>query len=323
MMTRQAQAIAGIGAAVLLIGLAAGCTRTGTGADGEGAARDGPTAVAAGATDDLALPIDGYAYTVPETGQLLRARQILIGGCMRRFGFTYTTDPAQTDQQQQNRVKDFGRHGNKRRYGVTSVTAATRYGYHLVSAMDGTRQSLPAKQKDGGSGQSSAARQLVLSGTAPAGQQPAGQINGVKVPKGGCTGEADTKITDNKQLGEADLVAQIARDSYERSLTDPAVSAAFTAWAGCMRAKGYSYPSPRKAGSDFDIHTRTVPAAEIAAAKTDVGCKQQTRLIEVWSAFEIKFQNDQIDRHAEELKEIRTDHDARMKRVAEIIASGP
>jgi hypothetical protein len=301
-----------ITAALVLVGLAGGCAQ-----DGVKPGPGEPTVSAAG--DEVILPIDAYAFTLPEVEQVSRARQRLVVDCMLRFGFELTIDLAQSDRRAENRVKDFGRYGNKRRYGITNPQFAAQYGYHLPSVVDGTAVTPGPESKQDGS----AAEELVLSGKAPAGGQP-GAVNGKTVPPGGCLGEADSKISPSGgAIQDPELVTQISSDSYNRSLTDPQLGVAFAAWTDCMRGKGYNYPSPQEAGGDFSTDAKVVPPKELATAVADVACKQQTKLVDAWFAFEAKYQQGQLNQHAETLGTIKANRDAQLKRVADILATKP
>jgi hypothetical protein len=301
-----------ISVALVLVGLAAGC-----GQEHPKPGAGDPTASAAG--DEVILPIDAYAFTLPEVDQVSRARQRLVGDCMHRFGFEFNVDAAQADQRAANRIKDFGRYGNKRRYGITDPAFAAQYGYHLPSVVDGTALTPGPDAKQNGS----AAEELVLSGKAPEGGQ-SGAVNGKTVPPGGCLGEADAKISPSGGgIQDPELVTQISSDSYNRSLTDPGLGTAFAAWTECMRGKGYNYPSPQEAGGDFTTSAKVVPPKELATAVADVACKQQTKLVDAWFGFEVKYQQDQLNQHAETLGHIKANRDVQLKRVADILASKP
>ena len=273
---------------------------------------------------ELILPIDGYAYTQQQNGVIVLARSVLTGTCMRKFGFSYDLSSDQTTLQQavQVSVKNLGTHGNKRRYGLTDPATTQKYGYRLPSTVDGGGPS-PQPKGAGAHGlpPMTPAMNAVLIGKTESGNAPA-PVNGVAVPDGGCVGEATRTLSAIGTVGEIPLVGQIRADSFTRSLSDPAVTAAFKAWSSCMSGKGYRYDSPAIAGDDLDHSSPTVSPREQSVAAADVACKQSTDLVKIWSGFEISYQNKQIDQHAQELNEIKTDTVALIKRAEQIIAAG-
>jgi hypothetical protein len=99
------------------------------------------------------------------------------------------------------------------------------------------------------------------------------------------------------------------------------VVAAFKQWSSCMRGKGYPYQTPRDAGAEFDVNTETVPPAEIAAAEADVACKQRTHLVDIWRGYEVDFQTTRIKAEAAAFQTAKKNHDARMKRVADVLSA--
>lgn len=308
----RGRSLIGVTAALFLLGSGAGCASD----------REESPAVAAdrAAATDIELPVDAYSHSVPETGRILRARRLLTDKCMRRFGFDPPADLATIELATRNRVDDFGFYGNKRRYGVTLMEVAEKYGYHPVSIVEGTAQLVLAKEKSVQARPSSELGRLALTGGSADGEGERPRVNGRVVPTHGCAGQADAEIAPAGQIGDAQLVSKIARDSYERSMSDPAVTKGFSAWSACMRARGYTYSSPRVAGTNFKTEIRAVSPREVAAAKADVACKEQTRLVEIWRGFENRHQRAQIDRHAKEFNKIEKDRRAQMKRVTEIIA---
>jgi hypothetical protein len=89
-----------------------------------------------------------------------------------------------------------------------------------------------------------------------------------------------------------------------------------------MKDQGYNYPNPTEAGTDLNIDTPTVSPREIAIAGADVACKNQAKVFDVWSAFEINYQKSQIDQHFQELAQVRKANEAEMKIVEGIIGRG-
>jgi hypothetical protein len=271
-------------ALLLVIALLAGCA-----AD--------PPPVPSDTHGDFVLPADAYAFTLPETGRIDLARELLAGQCMRRLGYAFDPEAARREIAAGNEdtVTDLGWFGNKRRYGVTDPAIAARYGYHLVDPDLGGRSPAP------GFGALTPAMRTALTGT--------------------CTREASTALSPDGVVGEADVVAGLGSRSFRDSMHDPAVTAAFAQWSGCMSEKGYHYATPAVAGTDFDIDKSAISAAETTAAEADVACKQRTHLVDIWHGFETTVQNKQIDQDRNAFAAARADHDAEMHRVEAVIAA--
>lgn len=264
-----------------------------------GCAADPPAAAPppADTHGDFVLPADAYAFTLPETGRIDLARELLAGKCMRRLGYAF--DPDQARQQiaagNAHTVTDLGWYGNKRRYGVTDPAIAARYGYHLVNPSLGGTSPAP------GFGALTPAMRTALTGT--------------------CTREAVTALSPDGVVGEADVVAALGSGSFRDSLHDPAVTAAFARWSACMLESGHHYASPAVAGTDFDIDSPHITPAETAAASADVVCKQRTHVLDVWHGFETTDQNGQIARHRTAFAAARSGHDVEMRRVDAVLAA--
>ncbi|MEV6300355.1 hypothetical protein AB0M02_13200 [Actinoplanes sp. NPDC051861] len=303
-----------------LLAGAAGCS--GDDGPGGGPASDPKAAAspARAADGEVILPIDEYSLTLPQSSLVERARQMLVRECIQRFGFDLPFDLDRDKKREASLVEDLGVHGNKRRYGVSDMAAATKYGYHSPSDVNGTRPAIDVEKEKQAS--SSKALQLVVRGNLQAGQKAPVDTAGKELPKGGCNGEVNGRLSADGNIGENAAVAQIARDSYDRSVNDPAVVETFTKWSACMKAKGYDYPMPMEAGGEFDTASRTVGEAEKTAAKADVGCKREHRVLEVWQAYEVRFQSDEIDRQVQQLQAAKAERDDKLRRAAAVVGQG-
>lgn len=298
----------------------AGCTSTDTSAgdpapSGSGASTDANSSA-------FALPVDLFGLTAEQEGTLTLATSILTGKCMRRFGYAYdaAADRAGVEAVVKSRLADFGLYGNARRYGITDPTIALKYGYHLSSPATPTPETTTRGPAHGLPPLTPAMR-TILTGTAADGTV-ARSAGGQTIPDGGCLGEANKSLVASAKPPQSPLVGQIRSESFARSLEDPAVVAVFRAWSECMAGKGYPYKEPLEAGNDLPTGGPTPTARELAVAQADVACKQQTNVVSVWVDFEISYQNAQIDKHAQELKQAKDDRDALLAAVAGVIAEG-
>ena len=317
------RSIVGMAAAVMTVS-AGGC---GSGVDPAaeaGRAVSAATIHGGDSGEEIILPVDAYKYTVPERNRLSWARDILIGRCMGGFGIRYdaAADARQNDRLGRIDVQDSGVYGNKRRYSVTDMATATTYGYHLVSTVTASPFDVGGDQDNThGLGKPDAAKTAIMLGAGPDGKPVSRSASGRRIPAGGCVGAADAKLSSTGSVGEAKPVSSLAAASYDQSLKDTKVTGTFRAWSICMRGKGYHVTSPVDRITGFDIAAKTVSSREIATARADVACKQQTHLVQTWFDVEVSYQKKWIEQHADEFHQAKADHDKTMKVVSTVISS--
>jgi hypothetical protein len=266
--------------------------------------------------DELILPVNAYGYTVPERNRLGWARQVLTGACMRQLGYRYVVDAAQYQRVATIDLADNGVYGNKRRYVVTDPATAGRYGYHKVSTATGA-QAVGGRRNPGAM---TTDEREGLFGVLPDGKSATHTADGRPIPAGGCIGAADTTLARAGQAGKAEPVNRLGGESYQHSLGDARVRAVFQAWSRCMAGRGYHVTSPLRIIDGFDLDTRTVTPAEIATARADVSCKQQTHLTDIWFDSEEAYQEKQIKGNPDQFHQAKIDHDTVMKAVTKILA---
>ncbi len=108
---------------------------------------------------------------------------------------------------------------------------------------------------------------------------------------------------------EPNLLMQKSSASLRDSQGDPRVAEAMSAWRDCMHRKGLEYQDPLAAMSDpkWWANDSSVPSSEeIAVATTDVDCKNQTGLVDVWHAAEVRIQEQEINRDPAYFQTLRT-----------------
>lgn len=226
-----------------------------------------PTAPAA---VELSQPTDAFSLTEVQIGQYGLARDILVGTCMRRYGFVYdaAADRAAQEEFTRRDILDMGLYGGARVFGLIDPAAAATVGYHLPSTLD------PMSPVDShGLGPLTTAKEQVLTGSGPK------IVNGIAVPERGCVGAADATLAPYSGALSSTFGDQIGLHVQHLIETDHTVAHANAAWVTCMSTKGYHYPSWTRAGTDVDIDTAKPSAKELAEAVADVGCKQSSRLI--------------------------------------------
>ncbi|QXJ20298.1 hypothetical protein AGRA3207_000987 [Actinomadura graeca] len=290
------------------------------GAPGAAPASQSPPA----APGDFALPVNAYLPTVTETGRLTRARTLLLRKCVSGFGLAVGSDDGSVERAARAEIADHGVYGNKRRYGVTVLSDAVRNGYRLPSAVGGTAAPGHGGDRHPWLGELTPVKISVLYGRGTGGG-PAPVVNGRPVPQGGCTAQITARLAragGPPSFQQAELPSRIKAESFTYSLAHPRLIAAFRAWSRCMRSRGHEVTHPLDAGKGTGDDGRTVPPAEIALARDDVGCKQRVRLVKTWFDIEAAFQRERIRAHHRELESIRSANRNRMKAVADIIRTG-
>ncbi|MFD5080675.1 hypothetical protein [Streptomyces sp. NPDC058371] len=227
----------------------------------------------------LMLPIGDYSFTAQQMYVISKAEGKLTDSCMRKYGLTYGAkgfdSPAKYIP------------GTNRRYGVLNPDVVSKYGYHFPEQAPAV--SVPELSEK---------EILTLNG------QPGGsaEVKGVRVPQGGCLGQAKGALRGEYSYEKGAGVARsIASNSFEDSLTSPNVVAATSAWAKCMKRGGFSYSTPMQALGAPENSGNRITKREISVAKTDVACKLKTDLVKVWSNQEADIQRSMIKNHRKEL----------------------
>ncbi len=239
------------------------------------------------------LPIARYSYTDTETATIESAEQILTQRCLHSFGIDY--EPPQQDTRSPAPAD--------RRYGLASADEAARLGYHpdlgpLPEAPGLTLSLIHDVYK----------RQIVYKGK--------------EVPARGCLGQSVAKLAKYDHPQAAQIARRISTQSYEDALTEPSVQKGFGAWSACMEEAGFRYASPLQPLNDKAFKGEDVSAKEKQTAAADVGCKEETGLLDIWFKAESALQQADIDKNTAVLKELRTAHRQRVEAARRVVAAG-
>ncbi len=291
--------------ALAVVGLLAlaGCTSDAPTATSRTAA---PTLLASA---ELRMPLEEHLLTGADLDLVAAAEEKLTATCMARLGVPRWSRPQPPAGFHSLRMAE-------RRYGITDDGEASQLGYRQSPE---TWWQPPVDQRvevqlTGGRG---GALEMQRTGNPVV-------FNGHRLPFGGCQGEA--RMTLSGAIGPIRppaLVATLSAESFGQSLRDPRVSEALGAWSACMADSGYTYQTPLEPLVEHEDALRELAAAkhlpigvpfvtpppsaeEIAIARADVACKQQTNLIGVWFTVETEIQKQLIVEHATELAEMKT-----------------
>ncbi|MEV0616261.1 hypothetical protein AB0I81_23300 [Nonomuraea sp. NPDC050404] len=235
----------------------------------------------------LRVPFDDFTLSRLDIHTIEYAEDLLTRACMRASGLDWELlpPPARTDTDPLHR----------RRYGVIEPKVAEHHGYHL-----------PPPAPDQWAREQVWRRREALP---PAGRRAAYGHDG----QGGCRNTARTRLAEGIPKIDRGRLNGFIGSTFEASQRLPAVVAAFGAWSGCMKDRGFAYRTPLDAVSD-PAWTSSAQASprEIAAARADVGCKRATGLVAAWSAAEKAVQLDAIAAHRAEFDRFRQARDAEL-----------
>lgn len=270
-------------AVLLLAACATGPTAHPTGHTAPAVSADavpGPaTTTGAGGYTDVSLPIYAYAVSDAQLSEIVNAQKVLVQRCMRSYGFASYT------------VKAGAYHPTPdRRYGIIDPAYAERYGYSWPTSFRTLVAHEPAAPPPALTG----AEAAVLNGPAAAKGQAADEYDGKAVPSGGCLGQSERTIAPQGDFGAVPAAATIKQDSFDLLSHDSRAVAATSAWAACMRGRGYRYATPFAAAAVYDPMSAPT-AASIALAEADVACKGSSRLVSVWQGVEAAYEIQHMD----------------------------
>ncbi|MEU4612223.1 MULTISPECIES: hypothetical protein [Streptomyces] len=284
-----------VGAALLLsVALLTSCSPSES-SGGEQAADSEERAGKPTAVTTISLPLDPYQVSDSDFGKASRALAVLTDQCMEQQGFDYEAP----EQQSASATPT----GHERRYGITDLGAARKYGYHLGGAPTPQQQPRESKRYE-----------RALAGTGkPRGSS--GEFDD------GCTGEAHKELEAGIDMEAVDLPQWYKRDSFQRSMRDSRVTTAFREWSGCMAGKGHRFSSPLDPPGSRKVMGRKVTAYERSVAVADIECKGRTGLVVTWRDVESALQKATVTSRAKELEKARTETAKLVRRADKILAS--
>lgn len=192
--------------------------------------------------------------------------------------------------------------GNERRYGITDLASAKRYGYRVPAE---PRRDVPDRAS-GGPAETSA-----LTGH---GRRT---VRGRPIPEGGCIGEAGRALGGSPDAG---LAQRLSFASYDRSRRDSRVRAVVARWSRCMAARGYDYRGPLDPPADPRF-TGKADRGQIRTAVADIGCKDRANVVGVWSAVESAYQRPLIERYRGPLERVRRAEAVRLGNATRVLSN--
>lgn len=293
-----------VAAAVALL-LAAGCSSPSQKAEQP---KTGAIAKITNASGIKPLPLDAYTLNQQQYLDTLNAQRVLARRCMTQYGIDWhgsdVIDPAPVGQKLDTL------------FLIIDENRASQYGYH--SPDDHSKDGSGGGKKSETGGDPTPVEKSVFTGT-----YKGPDINGHSVPKGGCNAVVEAELTKGGTPGVGIFdAANVMLGPYQQSKSDSRVQDAFGSWSTCMKGKGYAYKSPEDAVNDPAWRSPQPSPTEIATARADVACKQQTNVVGIWYAVLTAYENRYIEQHAEDLAKVKQQVDATLRNSATILATG-
>ncbi|MEV6051518.1 hypothetical protein [Streptomyces sp. NPDC052107] len=246
------------------------------------------------------MPLDDYFFDQDQMGDLEIAVDKLAGACMNRLGRKWPAKPE----------KSANIPWNSRRYGVTDLNSARRYGYKAPLPAGMSAKQATELDKKANHRLDHVSRRTIAIYTG----EDSAKITGVEVPAGGCRGEAYRKLgLPGPDLPFQTRVTVLQKRIWDDALKTGPVLYAQNKWRDCMKAKGYPYKNPVEAledpkwsapGTKSSVAASSYTAApqETATAVDDVECKKKSLYAETWHTVEVALQKRAIRQNAKPLK---------------------
>jgi hypothetical protein len=245
-------------------------------------------------TLNLLLPLDQYMLSLSDYRRLAEARGILVRRCMQRLGIDYKTLTRPGPGLQTR---------NERRYGITDVDEARRFGYRKPQPP--TAATPPNSVQD-------PKMFALLFG------KSARRYTSRPVPAGGCVGEAHRGLATGRSAGVEDVAQPLAMKSWSMSAADPRVRQVFATWSACMKHAGLDYPTPIDVLRDRELRAKS-SLAQRATAVADTACKREHNIIGVWAAVEAAYQRALIEQNQAALDLQRDANATRLRLAAAVV----
>ncbi|MEU2079217.1 hypothetical protein [Streptomyces sp. NPDC013489] len=297
-----------VAVAAVLVAFVAGCGAQKADEPGQGVVKiDSGVATAGGALIDtlpaaptkglakgLTLPLHTYTISAADGYVWHAAVREQWRSCMARYGFADFGPPSPSLESVTAQVDT----AMGRRYGISDLDKAKKYGYHLPDDAPEAPYWEPA----------SGAETAVFTGKGP--ELTEGMYQGKALPEDGCRGEARRMFPMPQSPEGNKIEAQVFKDSR----ADANVVAAVEKWASCMKEKGFERKDPLEELDTLGISVSSPSAGEeeIRQAVADVECKQETRLISLWHEGEKRHQQRAIASEKAKLDKEKSAKDAVM-----------
>lgn len=263
-----------------------------------------------------------YFLNPVEYATVSHAVELLTADCVNRFGFEYTV-PEFTEAVR--RIQESENESDGRLYGITDSTAAKQYGYMPASLYE-TEPTGPETP-----GSDSAAFNLVFSGGELLGgygdQTPdsPGEIDGLRIPPGGCLGDAWFTVAGTYNGFVPQLARQLWIQLEDRTRSDSRRRTAVSDWSSCLAESGYRVTDPLRDEGDIqraqEARDEDSPAttAEVKLALADIACKEKVDLVKRLNSIDQEYAKESVEKNQLALHEERERLDTMLKNAGNIL----
>jgi hypothetical protein len=220
------------------------------------------------------LPLDAYTLGNQQEAEMEVVGDTLEKRCMNDYGYSW--NPTLTPSFVLDEIR-IDNEIESREWGITDMTVARTFGYHLPSWLKGPGSRATVNSL-------SSSEQYALLGMSFRGSAPVGGVvDGHHVPAGGCHGES-MRILARSGLSDAQTAAQnkassLSQQAFLETQVASKVQTAFRTWSSCMRSRGYDIASPFKAAALFAPRPGKAGQVEIETAVADIECKLRTHYL--------------------------------------------
>lgn len=251
-----------------------------------------------GSSRDIVLPLDRYQHSPDDLTTIDRATAVLARRCVREFGQTWVVPdplpvPASTGSS---------------RYGVMDYDEVSTSGYHPPDNGQPKSPDLPEPPPEA---------MMIYTGKGMT------SFGGKQIPEGGCLGQARRTVERDvpATIQAADLI-ELDQSTFVRAQQDDRVQRVMAGWRGCMAESGYSYTDVWAANNDIRWSAQKPSQAEIDTAKSDVLCRQRTKLVDTWFAVETAYQRQAIGERAEQFEALDSGMRIRLENAKSVLETG-
>lgn len=241
----------------------------------------------------IVLPVDAYFLDAAAQGRIAQANAALLDACLREGGRSYP--PAALDLRHRPALADGG-------YGVWTREQASRSGYEL----DGERTTAMRALDEA----------VLAASRADAGWGPA---------LAGCLRSTEQLPELGRDSADAESIAitELPRRIRERARSAAESSPEWTAtrarWSACLVGHGLALRTGERSAWSPQVPVERQDA--IRTALVDVGCKEETALVETLSGLEARSQAALIERDRAALAEVAERERAVAARADEVLAA--
>ncbi len=146
-------------------------------------------------------------------------------------------------------------------------------------------------------------------------------IDGKELPRGGCLGEARTRLYGSPAEESRFVLAdRLAIVTSQEAAADPRVAQYLADWSACMKDRGFVFKDINTIMTAFErAPDSKASPQEIMTAVTDIECKKKTGLVRKWRLIGIEKEKVALEKNQLALTEERKDLDSALTKAAVVL----